>query len=210
MQIFIEDDEAYHHWVTHHRRGYVLDGRRRFGSSELVLHRTICPHVRTRADRRTHWTTAGKFKACADDWRQLQAWATEETGACALQCVGCQPLNDLADVEHSPDKLTKLAAEVLDYVLESATIHFENAYPPYKLCVGDVAACFAKTPGQLAAAIQQLTDDGWLDVAKMSRDGQWKPQQKLFPTAAALRTLAAYRDSSDSDLRAELAKLRDV
>jgi hypothetical protein len=208
MQIFVDDDEAYLHWVTHHRRGFVIDGSRRPRWHAMVLHRTTCPHVRTRADRRTHWTTAGKFRACADDWWQLQAWATEESGAGAQLCDGCQPLNEVADVEHSPEKLTKLAAEVLDYVLESATIHLENVYPPYKLCVGDIAACFAKTPGQLAAALQQLNDGGWLDVDRKSHDGHWKPRQKIFPTVAALQTLTAYRDSSDSDLRAELAKLR--
>jgi hypothetical protein len=209
MQIFIEDDDAYHHWVVHHRRGYVLDGRRQLGLRELELHRTTCPRVRTRADRRTHWTTAGKFKACADDWRQLQAWAAEETGGDAKLCSDCQPLNEVAD-ETSPDRLTKLAAEVLDYVLESATIHFENAYPPYKLSVGDIAACFAKSPGQLAGAFQQLAEGGWLVFDQMSHDGHWKPRQRVYPTETALRTLAVYRDSSDRDLREELSKLRDA
>jgi hypothetical protein len=210
MQIFIEDDEAYQHWVTHHRRGFVIAGSRRPRWHELVLHRATCPHVRSRADRRTHWTTAGKFKACAVDGRQLQAWATEETGTSAQLCADCHPLDEVVDGAHSPDRLTKLASEVLDYVLESAAIHFENSYPPYKLCVGDIAACFAKTPGQLAAALQQLKGGGWLVVDRMSHDGHWKHQQKVFPTVAALRTLAAFRESSDSDLSAELVKLREA
>lgn len=210
MLIFIQDDSAYHHWVTHHRRGFVIDGRRQSGWRELVLHRASCPHVRTRPDRRTHWTTAGKFKACAHTGEELQAWATEETGAGAALCEACQPLSDDSTVEHSSEQLTKLAAEILDYALEAATIHLENEYPPYRLRVGDVAACFAKTPGQLAAAFQQLTGAGWLEIVGSRQNAHPKPQQKVFPTAAALRTLAAYREIDDTELQAELNKLREA
>lgn len=208
MLVFIADDSAYHHWVTHHRRGFVIDGRRQSGWGQLVLHRASCPHVRTRPDRRTHWTTAGKFKACAHTRDELQVWAIEETGTAAALCAECQPLSDVATIEHSPEQLTKLAAEILDYVLESATIHLENEYPPYRLRVGDIAACFAKTPGQLAAAFQQLTCAGWLEIVGPLKSAHPKPQQKVLPTTAALRTLAAYRETSDTELLTELHKLR--
>lgn len=205
MQIFLQDDRAYQHWVTHHRRGFVVDGRRRSGWRDLVLHRATCPQVRTRVDRRTHWTTAGKFKACAHSYQELQIWAEEETGEEAAVCGECQPLRELEPESHVAE-LTKLAADVLDYVLESATIHLENEYPPYRLSVADIAACFAKTPGQLAHALVQLSDGGLLSIEKGPGHGL-NSQPRVFPTAAALRTLPAFEGSTASMLEAEITKL---
>lgn len=206
MQIFIEDDRAYQNWVTRHRRGFVVDGRRRSGWRDLVLHRATCPHIRSRADRRTHWTTAGKFKACALNPQELQLWAEEETGEDAGVCGECQPLHDPDPRDHS-SALTHLAAEIFDYILESAAIHLESDYPPYRLCVADIGACFDKTPGQLAAALEQLTTAGLVEIER--RAGQaLDSRQKVFPTVAGLRTLPSYQDADASALQTELAKLR--
>lgn len=94
--------------------------------------------------------------------------------------------------------LGELAAEIIEYVLESATIHLETEYLPYRLNIGDIAACFAKTPGQLAAAFQQLTGEGWLEIVGPLKSAHPKPQQTVFPTPAAMRTFAAYRETSTS------------
>jgi hypothetical protein len=208
MQIFIQDDRAYQHWVTHHRQGFVIDGRRRSGWRDLVLHRATCPHVRSRVDRRTHWTTAGKFKACALNPQELQLWAEEDTGEHAGLCSECRPLVEAKAEEHAIS-LTRLAADVFDYILESAAIHLENDYPPYRLCVADIAACFNKTPGQLASALEQLTAEGLVEVER--RFGHaLDSRQKVYPTIEGLRTLSFYQDCDSSGLATELAKLRPV
>jgi hypothetical protein len=205
MQIFIQDDRAFQHWVTHHRRGFVVDGRRRPNWHDMVLHRATCPLVRSRVDRRTHWTTHGKFKACAMELDELSVWAEEETGREPALCEQCQPLGK-TEGEGEAAPLTRLAAEVFDYILESATIHLEHDYPPYRLCVADIAACFNKTPGQLAGALEQLTSQGlvWLEPRKgHSLDSR----QKVFPTAAGLHTLPVFHDTDSSFLESEIAKL---
>lgn len=208
MQIFIQDDRAYQHWVTHHRRGFVIDGRRRSGWRDLVLHRATCPQVRSRADRRTHWTTAGKFKACALNRQELCLWAEEETGEDSAVCGVCRPLCE-PESEEKSESLTRLAAEIFDYILESATIHLENDCPPYRLSVADIAACFNKTPGQLASALEQLATEGL--VVFEHRTGQrFDPRQKVYPTAAGLHTLPAFQDADLSLLESELAKLRPI
>lgn len=205
MQIFIQDDKAYQHWVTHHRRGFVIDGRRRAGWRDLVLHRATCPHVRSRADRRTHWTTAGKFKACALNPQELRLWAEEDTGEDAAVCADCQPL--IERTAENATSLTRLAADVFDYILESAAIHLENDYPPYRLCLADIAACFNKTPGQLAGALEQLTSEHLVEFEPRGRQSL-NSRQMVFPTAAGLRTLPSYQDADASFLEAELARLR--
>lgn len=206
MQIFIQDDRAYRHWVTHHRQGFVVDGRRRSGWRDLVLHRATCPHVRSRVDRRTHWTTAGKFKACALNPQELQLWAEEDTGEDAAICEECQPLVG-PDAGAHAIALTRLAADVFDYILESATIHLENTDPPYRLCVADIAACFQKTPGQLSAALEQLTVEGLVEIERRCGHALGS-RHKVFPTTSGLRTLSSYQDCDSSILESELAKLR--
>jgi hypothetical protein len=39
MLIFLNEDRAYQNWVTHHRLGFVLDGRRQPRGRGLTLHR---------------------------------------------------------------------------------------------------------------------------------------------------------------------------
>lgn len=162
MQIFIQDDRAYQQWVTHHRRAFVIDGRRRAGWREMLLHRSSCPHIHSQLNRQQCWTSAGQFKACAPSWKELQAWATEETGAGAHFCDRCRPLAACNTPPAEP--LTQLAAEVLDYVLEAACIHLEHDYPPYQLRVADIAACFATTTAALSDALIQLSREGCLDI----------------------------------------------
>jgi hypothetical protein len=78
-----------------------------------------------------------------------------------------------------------------------------------RMTVGDVAACFAKTPGQLAASLSQLTEGGWIEVVgKSPKNATCGIGQGVFPTVAALRTLPAYYEKSDVELASELDKLK--
>lgn len=208
MIVFLNEDRSYLNWVTHNRQGYVLDGRRRPKVRQLVLHRATCAEVKGSFKSRTHWTTAGRLKACALSLEELKVWAAEETDLAAVVCDNCRPGEENLSEESSSPHLTKLAAEVLDYVVEAAVIHLDNEHPPYRLCVGDIAACFAKTPGQLSAALHQLVDMGLTVMhGRMAKDAPFGPKVLVFPTPDALRTLDAFREESDAALVAELEKL---
>lgn len=89
-----------------------------------------------------------------------------------------------------------------------AIIHLENEHPPYRLCGGDIAACFAKTPGQISAAMQQLVNDGLVMLhGKSAKEIPFGPNVLVFPTPMGLRTLEAFWGHSDAELHAELQKL---
>ncbi len=104
---------------------------------------------------------------------------------------------------------SKLGREILDYVLDAAVIHLEHEHPPYRLTIGDIAACFAKTPGQLRPALNRLIDEGLLMPADQGRSASlWLPQRIVLPTMQALRTLEAFRNESDAAIQAELEKLQ--
>jgi hypothetical protein len=208
MIIFLNDDRAYLHWVTHHRRGFVLDGRSKPKVGRLVVHRATCAEVKSAASKRIHWTTGAKFKACSLDRSELQTWAENETEASVQHCPICRPDRDQLTAEESSVHLSKLAREIMDYVLDAALIHMEQEHPPYRLTVGDIAACFAKTPGQISAALHQLLDDGLVTATgKMSPGGAIPAKRLVLPAVGALRTLDAFRNESDAFLQAELQKL---
>jgi hypothetical protein len=207
MIIFLDEDRAYLYWVTHHRKGYVLEGRRKPRIGHLLLHRAVCREIRSGPRRGTHWTTGGKLKACCLDRVELEIWASEATGAPPQHCSVCQPGSEVPD-GNEPVHLTKLAGEILDYVLDAALIHMEQEYPPYRLTVGDIAACFGKTPGQISTVLHRLIDDGLVALSGKVNAGRTFPAQRLvLPKIRALRTLDAFRDESDEVLQAELRKL---
>jgi hypothetical protein len=208
MIIFLNDDRAYLSWVTHHRGGFVLDGRRRPRLTHLLIHRATCAEVKQSADRRSHLTTAGRLKACAATVEELQHWAVEETEKEPDCCEKCQPNQTLPVDEAETAHLTKFAAEILDYVVEAAAIHLEHEHPPYRVTVGDIGACFAKTPGQLSVTLHHLVQDGYIILPGASaKDAPFPSKRLVLPTAKALRTLEAFRTASNDMLQAELAKL---
>lgn len=209
MIIFLNDDRAYHSWVVHHREGFVLDGRRRPRLSHLSLHRATCPEVKQPAGKRSHATTAGRFKACATNIEELQNWAIEETEAAAACCEKCQPDATLAADEAATVHLPKLATEILDYIVEAAAIHLEHEHPPYRVTVGDIGACFAKTPGQLSVTLHRLVEDGYVTLPGTSsvKDAPFPTKRLVLPTAKALRMLEDFRTESDERLQDEIVKL---
>jgi hypothetical protein len=202
MIIFINDERAYRSWITHHRQALVLEGRRP-SAKQLVLHRATCPEVKGTGSNRAHSAAGRKFKACSADAEELQAWAMEEAGKRAKACGNCHPDRPNDNGATGEIHLSKLCAEILDYVLEAALIHMEHEHPPYHLTVSDIAACFAKTPAQVATPIGTLIDDGLVTM-----DGvRTRSKRIVWPTIRAVRTIEGFRAESDEMIEAELAKL---
>jgi DNA-binding transcriptional ArsR family regulator len=207
MLMFINDDRAYLYWITHHREGFVLDGKRKPRVSHLVIHRATCGSIKSVASWHGHWTAAGRLKACSVDREELESWAMEEAGSPAEHCAVCKSKDDvvLSD-EHI--HLSKLPSDILEYILEAALIHLEIEHPPYRLTVADIAACFGKTPGQVSQPLHRLRESGLIIVkGHVAAAGSISPKRIVLPTAAALRTLAAFQSESDSTIDGELAKL---
>lgn len=207
MIIFLNEDRAYLYWVTHHRQGFVLDGRRKPKVGHLVLHRAMCSEVKT-AGNRIHWTTGSKLKVCGLDRAELEAWGQAESGKPVAVCGACHPQTDAAPAEDGELHLTTLAADILDYVLDAALIHLEHESPSYHLTVNDIAACFGKQPGQLGPVLRRLAADGLVALAGGTPCAAAIPPKRIvFPTPRALRTLEAFREESEAAVEAELQKL---
>ena len=208
MILFLDEDRAYLSWVAHHRRGFVLDGKRKPRLNQLVLHRATCSVIKSAPSRRFHWTTGAKLKACSLAREELAAWVVEQSATPLAQCAECRPDSEDTAVLRESAPPSRLAKEILDYVLDAAVIHLEHEYPSYRLTVGDIATCFAKTPGQLAAAICRLSADGLLAIrGSYARGHQLSSNQRVLPTAAALRTLDAFKDESEAAVSSEIARL---
>lgn len=206
MIIFLNDDRAYLYWVAHHRPGFVLDGKRKPKLGHLVVHRATCHEIKSPASQRAHWTTGSKLKACCLDRAELEDWAIQETGASPEHCPKCGKKE--ADIHDSQAHLSKLASEVLEYILEAAIIHFEVERPPYHLTVADIAACFGKTPGQISPVLHRLLEAGFITIqGHVGPVAPVPPKRVVLPTVTAIRTLEAFRAESDSTIQIELAKL---
>jgi hypothetical protein len=139
------------------------------------------------------------------DLEQLKTWAKEQTEHEPTFCILCSPQQNIETESH----LTKLDRDILDFVLESATIHMEVDERPYLLNVGMVARCLDKTVGQLTAAFNRLVDDGLLALVEKVKLGEApSPRCGIMPTAKALRTLPYFSALDDSQIDDELSKLR--
>ncbi|HQU45568.1 MAG TPA: hypothetical protein PK867_22335 [Pirellulales bacterium] len=204
MIVFLDEEHAYLYWVAHHRAGYVLDGFRKPTKSRLVLHRATCPDIKTSQTRRTHWTTGRHLKACSLDFDSLKAWAVEQADAEPKPCPTCLATDSPAD---RALHLSHLDKEVLSFVLEVATLHLDDRDANYLLTAGKAAKCLAKTPGQLAATFQRLSEQGLLKLAGSVELRGPAPNCQLLPTVAAMKTLPAFQDASDAEIEAELAAL---
>jgi hypothetical protein len=208
MIIFIADDRAYLYWVMHHRQGFVLDGRRKPKLSHLVLHRATCNEIKSGGAKRSHWTTGGKLKVCSASCDELQAWVVEESGVRARGCEICQPEQELPIEPTAEIHLTKLDAEILDYILDAAVIHLEHEHPPYQLTVSDIAACFGKTPAQVSPALHRLIQDGLVTLdGKLICDSPIPARRIVWPTIRGLRSIEAFQAENDEALASELTKL---
>ena len=132
----------------------------------------------------------------------------EEMGASPQQCPTCNLDSDAAVGGESQIHLSKLASEILEYILEAALIHFEIEHPPYHLTVADIAACFGKTPGQISPVLHRLLEGGLVTIqGHVGASAAIPPKRVVLPTATAVRTIEGFKADSDSTIRAELAKL---
>ena len=212
MVVFLDEEGAYLAWLKRHRSGFVLDSLRRPTRKQPTLHRATCEAIRKSATKKTHWTTGRRLKACSLDVDQLAAWANDEFGAEPAECERCEPRKVIQAEEvlsaEKHDHLTKLGKEMLDYVIESAVIHLDQGDLDYHLTVGDVAGCVGKTPAQITAALMRLVEDGYLRMeGEVAPGAALSPRRKIYPTAAALRTLPAFEKVSDRKIEAELKQL---
>jgi hypothetical protein len=104
--------------------------------------------------------------------------------------------------------LTRLAREIISFVLEVATIHLDEE-TVLTLQVGAIARCLNKSPGQLTAPLVSLVKEGLLTIRGRVEPGAPIPANRgVFPTTRTLRTLPAYSDAEDSQIEAELQKLQ--
>ncbi len=87
MIIFIDEDDAYLHWVDQNPAGFVVNSQRRPVSAYLLLHRATCSHISSAT--RTNWTTDQYIKICSADVDQLHAWAQCEVGGDLKPCSFC-------------------------------------------------------------------------------------------------------------------------
>jgi hypothetical protein len=203
MIIFLNDDPAYLCWVRHHGAGFVLDARRKPGRRSRMLHRATCPNIRS--GRRSHWTTGQRLKACSRDRDELINWAEETGGAPPPACEACSPMAASAPAESVP--LTRLSSNVLNHVLETTVVQMTNGDEDQGITMAEVASCLGKTPAQLTAAVKRLMEGGYLLTPAIGgRNGRVSPRTLLAPTPAALRTLPGFAETSEDDLRRELAR----
>jgi hypothetical protein len=208
MLIFIDEDRAYRYWVAHHRNGFVVDGRFKPKWSRLELHRAECHLINQAKSRWSHWTTGSRFKACALHRDELVQWAHNRLGVTCSTCAECSPDTDLPNGLYHRCHLTPQCKAILEYVLEAASIHFEDESPPYHVTVEMIAAYLGKTPPQISSALHYLVDEGYLQCDRHPVPG--KPFQSgvvVYPTQMALRTLPEYAECSKEKLATELAKL---
>jgi hypothetical protein len=142
------------------------------------------------------------------DLDELDVWAKEEFGGEPAPCEVCLLSASTSQGEPSPGehghRLTKLAREILDCVIDSALIHLDNGDSDYDLTLEILAERLRKSPAQIAPALERLAEDSLLrvegSIAQPSRC-------RLYPTAQALRSLAAFEAMSEAELAGELERL---
>jgi hypothetical protein len=212
MIIVLNDDPVYLSWIRRHRNGFVLETKRKATKRNTTLHRATCDLIRKSKTKRTHWTTAGRMKACSEDLAELTEWARDQIGSESKKCADCNPTGDaLSGASMSAPAahphLTKLENDVLSAVIESAVIHLDNELE-FRMNIGDVAQYLSKTPSQLAAALRQLVSEQLLEIEGESLDGApVSPKARVFPTAASLGSVPAFASLTPDELRRELASL---
>jgi hypothetical protein len=204
MILYRNEDRAYLAWLARHRHGFVLDALRKPTRKRPVMHRAECASVKKSAAKSTHWTTGRHVKACSSDSEELVAWAIEEYGAQPEFCPACAPAGAAPRRETlKPAHLTKLDREVLDCVLESAVIHLDHGDADYELTISELADRLGKSPVRIKAPVLRLIEERLLETDA----DDLKPRRRIYPTAAALRSLPAFERMSQEELAAELDRL---
>lgn len=208
MIIFVDDDVGFRNWLVHHRNGYALEGMRNRKVARLVLHAAACPALKEEV-RRGRATTHQRWIACSLQDDELAEWCAAEYVIDPARCETCLPVAQRLVTNCDEHHLTRVARDVFDYVLDVAVIHLEPDARPYRLTISDVAHCLRKTPGQLAAALEQLAGAGLIAVDDSSAGRRTKPENReVFPTSTGLQTLPYFAEWEQCRVEGEAAKLR--
>ena len=97
ITVFIDDDSAYLNWVVSHPEGFVVNCRKKFDSTYLVLHKATCSTVKTHRGIEEHpggFTERGYLKLCSDSIVDLEQYLRGLTGSSdpfSKQCSRCEP-----------------------------------------------------------------------------------------------------------------------
>ena len=91
MNIFVDDDSAYVHWVGENPNGYVVNTYRQPSRSYLVLHRSNCRTVTGKPTHGAEWTV-NYAKVCSNDLAELAGWARQNFELQRIVgCKNCKP-----------------------------------------------------------------------------------------------------------------------
>jgi hypothetical protein len=209
MLIFVNEDRAYLSWLAHHRHGYVLDMLRKPTRKQPVIHRATCGEIKPAKTKKTHCTTGRHLKACSLDVEELLSWAQTECETAPVDCEHCSPTDESAALAAAHEKhLTPLGKDIIDYIVGTAVVCLDSG-GKYHVSVGDVAGYLDKTPAQITSALLRLVEDDFLRIEGTLDVDALPSQQRVFPTAAALRTLPAFEQMSEARLRAEMEQLEE-
>ncbi len=213
MVIIFNDDPVYLSWIRRHRNGFVLATRHKPTKRNTALHRATCVEIRQSKTNRTHWTTAGRAKACSESCDELIDWVHGQIGCDPRACAACNPRGDASPVTigsslNGPDRhLTKLENDIVDAVVESAVIHLDNELE-FRMTIGDVADYLSKSPAQISPAVRTLVAEQMLHVDPIS--GNSAPllaSARVIPTSIALCTVPAFAALPADELQSEIDTL---
>jgi hypothetical protein len=208
MLIILNDDATYISWLSRHREGFVLDCKRKPTRRPLMLHRATCSVIKPQ--KRARLTTGAHLKACSVDATELLEWAREQTGGEPTNCERCQPdRHESAAEEHdSTHALTRLGRDIVSYVLDLAVMYLDGEARFYRPHIDTVATYLAKTPAQIAPALQRLLLEGYLECEPPADQETVSPKSILHPTALAMQTIPAFDAMSIEEVETELSTLR--
>jgi hypothetical protein len=205
MIVYVNEEPSFRNWVTHHRTGFVLDGRFKLKGARLVLHRAGCAALK-RASRRS--TIGPRFKACAATCDELIRWSQDFLHRPVGLCPACAPDADVPAPSVRLSHRTPLCSAILEYLLDVAAIHSDEGMSPYHVTEATIAAYLGKSPAQLAAALARLRQEGLIEIGPpFSSRGRPTKERIVYPTEVGLATAPEYAAFSTEQLAAELEKL---
>lgn len=199
MIIFIHEEAAERRWLAAHKDALVVERTVRGHKPHLVSHSADCRHLR---HRRSHGPE--RWLICSTDPAELAAWCASHFAAEPTHCRHCRGETHPAAATEV-GRLSRLARDVLDYVLDVAVIHMEPDAKPYALTIDDVARCLRKTSGQLAHALARLKKAELVEIEELSRQAE---SHVIRATAKGLRMLPYFADADAAHIESELRKLR--
>ena len=97
VELFDRDDDAYLDWISKHRFGFVVNGRRSLDPGYLVLHRAACAMVSAYPDMDENpggFTERAYIKYCAESRNELARFLAGLIGSkhpFSKECSLCKP-----------------------------------------------------------------------------------------------------------------------